>query len=153
MSTMSLPRQDEPTRSVRPGTRHSRPVSLPAPARFPVTSTRSGTRVRRQSPLARALMIFGIAITLVVSGTLYAGHEQVQLHQLQYQLQQEQSKFALSVNHVSALSAPAQITAHASTLHLVPPLTVTQIVAVSLKTPVPFPHFTSPVVRVSRTHR
>lgn len=150
---MPLPRREATPRPVRPGTRHPRQTPPPAPTRLPASTTRGGARTRRRSPLTRALTIFGLAIFLVVSGTLYAGHEQVQLHQLQFQLQQEQSKFALSVNKVSALSAPAQITAHANSLHLVPPVTVTQIVAVSLQTPVPLPHFTKPVVEVSRTHR
>ena len=143
-----MPRRDVAT---RPATRHPRPAPAPTPLQLPVRTAKS--RVRRRSPLARALTIFGVAIVLVVSGTLYAGHEQLQLHQLQYQLQQEQSKFALSVNDVSALSAPAQITAHASSLHLVPPVLVTQILAVSLLTPVPLPHFTRSVIEVSRTHR
>ncbi len=148
MSTMPMPRRDIAN---RPAVRHPRPEAAPAPSPFPVRTIKS--RVRRRSPLARALTIFGIAIVLVVSGTLYSGHEQLQLHQLQYQLQQEQSKFALSVNDVSALSAPAQITAHASSLHLVPPVLVTQIVAVSLTTPVPLPHFTRSVIEISRSHR
>ena len=148
-----MPRREESVRGVRPVTRHARPVAAPAPAKFPSAGTRGGARVRHQSPLARALVIFGIAILLVVSGTLYAGHEQVRLHQLQYQLQQEQSKFAFSVNNVSALSAPAQISAHASSLNLVAPVTITQIVAVSLNTVVPLPHFTSPVAQISRTLR
>jgi len=147
-----MPRREESVRGVRPVTRHARPVAAPSPAKFPSSATR-GARVRRQSPLARALVILGIAILLVVSGTLYAGNEQVRLHQLQYQLQQEQSKFAFSVNDVSALSAPAQISAHASSLNLVAPVTITQIVAVSLNTVVPLPHFTSPVTQISRTQR
>lgn len=148
MSTMPLPRRDVAT---RPATRHPRVTPPLAPSRLPVASP--GSRVRQRSPLVRSLVIFGFAVVLVVAGTLYAGHEQLQLHQLQYQLQQEQSKFALSVNDVSALSAPAQITAHASSLHLVPPVSVTQIVAVSLSTPVPLPHFTRSVVEISRAHR
>ncbi len=148
-----MPRREESVRGVRPVTRHARPVAAPSPAKFPSSATRGGARVRRQSPLARALVILGIAILLVVSGTLYAGNEQVRLHQLQYQLQQEQSKFAFSVNNVSALSAPAQISAHASSLNLVAPVTITQIVAVSLNTVVPLPHFTSPVTQISRTQR
>ena len=147
MSTMPLPRREISTRP----SRHPRAVPAPTPTRLPVKS--SSPRVRRSSPLLRALVIFGIAIVLVVSGTLVAGREQLQLHQLQYQLQQEQSKFALSVNTVSALTAPAQITAHASSLHLVAPKVVTQILSVSLLTPVPMPHFTRPVIEISRTHR
>ena len=54
-------------------------------------------------------------------------NRQVQLHQLQSQLLQEQSTYAVQVGSLTNLSAPSQIVTQAGALHLVNPTSVTQV--------------------------
>ena len=70
-----------------------------------------------------------------MAGSMVVANRQVQLHALQSQLLQAQSTYAEQVGSLTDLSAPSQIATKAGALHLVDPLTVTQVPSTSLDAP------------------
>lgn len=80
-------------------------------------------------------------------------NRQIEIHTLQSQLLQDQSTYAVQVGSLSNLSAPSQIATKAGALHLVDPMSVTQIPSTSLDAPLPLPKFSGYAPATSRTSR
>ncbi len=164
MSIVSLPRRD--VVSPRPASTPTRPRVRPAvrpssdPVRVP--STRADTRGRQvvtakhaasRSVLKRSVAIVVVAVVVAVFGSMLETNRQVQLHQLQSQLLQEQSAYAAQVGSLTNLSAPSVVVSQANALHLVNPTSVTQVPATSLDAILPLPKFTGYAPVTSRTQR
>jgi hypothetical protein len=94
-----------------------------------------------------------IALALSMAGSMVVANRQVQLHNLQTQLLQEQSTYAEQVGSLTDQSAPSQIATKAGALHLVDPLTVTQVPSTSLDALLPLPKFLGYAPATSRTLR
>lgn len=92
---------------------------------------------------------------MVVSlgGSMWVANRQIEIHTLQSQLLQEQSNFAEQVGSLTNLSAPSQIATQAGALHLVDPVSVTQVPTTSLDKPLPLPKFLGYAPATSRTIR
>jgi hypothetical protein len=86
-------------------------------------------------------------------GVLENAARQVRLHNLQVQLETDQSGYATQVGAVSNLSAPNVVASQASSLHLVDPLTVTQVPSTSLAATLPLPKFLGSAPVTPRTSR
>lgn len=84
---------------------------------------------------------------------MFAANRQVQIHQLQGQLLQLQSNYAQQVGSLTNLAAPGQIAEQAGVLHLVDPVSVTQVPSTSLDAPLPLPKFLGSAPVTSRTRR
>jgi hypothetical protein len=159
MSVISFPRRID-TRRARPATRpRTRPDVTPearrrpshvavAPRRRAVTST-----WRRATSLRKSSIIVIVALALSMAGSMVVANRQVQLHSLQSQLLQAQSTYAEQVGSLTDMSAPSQIATKAGALHLVDPLTVTQVPSTSLDAPLPLPKFLGYAPATSRTIR
>lgn len=80
-------------------------------------------------------------------------NRQIQIHALQTQLLQDQSSYAEQVGSTTNQSAPSQIATEAGSLHLVNPLSVTQVASTSLDAPLPLPKFLGYAPATSRTVR
>ena len=80
-------------------------------------------------------------------------NRQVQIHQLQSQLLQAQSNYAVQVGVLTNMAAPAKIATQAGALHLVDPLSVIQVPSTSLDAPLPLPKFLGSAPVTSRTTR
>lgn len=86
-------------------------------------------------------------------GSMVVANRQVEIHQLQSQLLQVQSSYAQQVATLTNMSAPGQIALRAGGLHLVDPVSVTQVLSTSLDAPLPLPKFLGPAPVTSRTNR
>jgi hypothetical protein len=80
-------------------------------------------------------------------------NRQIEIHNLQSQLLQDQSTYAVQTGSLTNLSAPSQIATQAGALHLVDPTSVTQVPSTSLDAPLPLPKFTGYAPATSRTVR
>ncbi|HTT58487.1 MAG TPA: hypothetical protein VMF33_00415, partial [Acidimicrobiales bacterium] len=112
MSTISYPRPID-TRQA-PGRRAR---SLPAQS-----TPRRAEAVRRwrtSSSARRASIIVVVALAISLAGSMFEANRQIEMHQLQSQLLQDQSTYAEQVGSLSNLSAPSQIATKAGALHLV----------------------------------
>lgn len=88
-----------------------------------------------------------------MGGSMVVANRQVQIHQLQSQLLLDQSNYAVQVGTLTNLSAPSQIATQAGALHLVDPVSVTQVPSTSLDAPLPLPKFLGSAPVTSRTSR
>jgi hypothetical protein len=80
-------------------------------------------------------------------------NRQVELHQLQSEVLQQQSSYAQQVSSLTNLSAPSVVVSQANALHLVNPTSVTQVPATSLDAILPLPNFSGYAPVTSRTQR
>jgi hypothetical protein len=97
--------------------------------------------------------VLGVALALSLAGSMLVANRQVQIHQLQGQLLQMQSTYAEQVGSMTNSAAPAQIAQQARALHLVDPVSVTQVPSTSLDAPLPLPKFLGSAPVTSRTQR
>jgi hypothetical protein len=151
MTVISFPRRVDtrrPTRpQARPATRRPSHEAV-APRRRVVASTWRGASAMRKSA-----MIVVVALTLSLAGSMVVANRQIQLHALQSQLLQEQSTYAEQVGSLTLMAAPSRIATQAGALHLVDPLTVTQVTSTSLDKPLLLPKFIGYAPATSRTIR
>lgn len=150
MSVIAFPRPVD-TRRFRP--KPDTAVKQPshragAPRRRAVLSIWRGATSTR-----RAAIVVMFALTLSLVGSMVAANRQIQLHSLQSQLLQEQSTYAVQVGSLTVKSAPSQIATRANALHLVDPISVTQVPSTSLDAPLPLPKFLGNAPATSRTIR
>ena len=161
MSVISFPRRADtlrPTRptttprswpSTRPATRTRRPShAAPAPRRGAAIET-----LRRTTPLRRSAVVIMIALSLSLAGSMIVANRQIQLHALQSQLLQDQSTYAEQVSSSTLMAAPSKVATQAGTLHLVAPVSVTQVPSTSLDVPLSLPKFIGYAPATSRTIR
>jgi hypothetical protein len=96
-----------------------------------------------------------VATSLAISmaGSMVVANRQVQIHQLQSQLLQMQSNYAEQVGTLTNVAAPSQIARQAGAMHLVDPVSVTQVPSTSLDAPLPLPKFWGSAPVTSRTIR
>ncbi|HUV58093.1 MAG TPA: hypothetical protein VMV96_04740 [Acidimicrobiales bacterium] len=150
MSVIAFPRPID-TRRVRPKldpTAHQPSHRAGAPRRRAVLSIWRGASSTRR---AAFVVLFALTISLV--GSMIVANRQIQLHALQSQLLQEQSTYAVQVGSLTDMSAPSQIATRAGALHLVDPVSVTQVPSTSLDAPLPLPKFLGYAPVTSRTIR
>ncbi|MDE3107065.1 MAG: hypothetical protein KGJ42_02790 [Acidobacteriota bacterium] len=145
MSVISFPRRVDTRRSRRP-IATTRPASRRAPAQ-------ERQRWRAATSSRRAIVVVGVALVISLGGSMYVANRQIEIHALQNQLLQEQSNYAEQVGSLTNLSAPSQIATRAGALHLVGPVSVTQIPTTSLTKPLPLPKFNGYATSTSRTIR
>ena len=147
MSVISFPRRVE---SLRPAPRPVRPASHRAvsPRRAVAAQRWRGTSSARKSAV---VVVLALAISL--TGSMFEANRQIEIHNLQSQLLQEQSTYAVQVGSLTNLSAPSQIATQAGALHLVDPTSVTQVPSTSLDAPLPLPKFSGYAPATSRTIR
>ena len=145
MSVISFPRRVDTRRA-------HRPVAVPRPAsrRAPVQERR---RWRRATSSRRAIVALAAAMVISLGGSMYVANRQIEIHALQSQLLQDQSNYAEQVGSLTNLSAPSQIATRAGALHLVGPVSVTQIPTTPLGRPLPLPKFNQYATATSRTIR
>jgi hypothetical protein len=93
------------------------------------------------------------ALALTLAGSMLDANRQVEIHDLQSQLLQDQSTYAEQVGNLTIISAPSQIATKAGALHLVDPVSVTQVPSTSLDAPLPLPKFSGYAPVTSRTNR
>ena len=155
MSVISLPRRIDTRRAhpesrprTRPDTKRRPSHVAAAPRRRAVTATWRGATSLRQSSIVVIL-----ALALAVAGSMVVANRQVELHSLQSQLLQSQSTYAEQVGSLTDQSAPSLIATKAGALHLVAPLSVTQVPSTSLDAPLPLPKFLGYAPATSRTIR
>ncbi len=151
MSVISFPRRVSPgptTRPLAPPTSRRAVHKERAPRRRAVVSIWRGASVERKS-----VLVVTVALILSLSGSMLVANRQIQLHELQSQLLQDQSTYAVRVGTLSNLSAPSQIASQAGALHLVDPVSVTQVPSTSLDVILPLPKFTGYAPVTSRTNR
>jgi len=151
VSVISFPRRVDTRRPPRPLARPAtrRPVHQePAPRRRAAASVWRGTSVQRKS-----VFVVALALVLSLAGSMLVANRQIQLHQLQSQLLQDQSSYAVRVGTLTNLSAPSQIASQAGALHLVDPVSVTQVPSTSLDAILPLPKFSGYAPVTSRTSR
>jgi hypothetical protein len=103
--------------------------------------------------LGKSTVIVVIALALSLAGSMVVANRQVEIHQLQSQLLQDQSTYAEQVGTMSNVSTPSQIASRASALHLADPVSVIQVPSTSLDAPLPLPKFTGYAPVTSRTLR
>jgi hypothetical protein len=84
---------------------------------------------------------------------MFEANRQVQLHQLQTQLLQVQSSYAEQVGAMTNISSPGQVAAQAGIMHLVDPVSLTQVPSTSLDAPLSLPKFLGYAPVTSRTNR
>ncbi|MFI5036127.1 MAG: hypothetical protein ACHQFZ_07985 [Acidimicrobiales bacterium] len=143
MSVVTLPRRVEAPRPVvAPRHRSAEPRRTAVRARWSHASV-----VRRSS------IVVVVALSLSLAGSMLVANRQVQIHQLQSQLLQLQSSYAQQVGTLSNMASPGQIAEQAGVLHLVDPLSVTQVPSTSLDAPLPLPKFLGSAPVTSRTRR
>jgi hypothetical protein len=97
--------------------------------------------------------VVGAALALTLAGSMFDANRQIEIHQLQSQLLQDQSTYAEQVGTLTVMSAPSQIATKAGALHLVDPTSVTQVPSTSLDATLPLPNFQGYAPVTSRTLR
>lgn len=150
MSVITFPRRVD-TRSPRPATRPTTRRAThraAAPRRVALWS-----RWRAATGTRRAAIIMAFALGCSMLGSMVVANRQVEIHQLQSQLLQVQSSYADQVGTLTNISAPGQIAKQAGALHLVDPVSVTQVPSTSLDVPLPLPKFLGSAPVTSRTSR
>ena len=159
MSVITFPRRVDtgrPRRGTRPQTRpqtrpdvRRRPTHVAvAPRRRAVTGT-----WRNASSLRKSCVVVIVALALSMAGSMVVANRQVQLHALQSQLLQAQSTYAEQVGSNTNLAAPSLVATKAGALHLVYPVSVTQVPSTSLDEPLRLPKFLGYAPATSRTIR
>jgi len=151
VSVVSFPRRVE-TRPVRPSG-PPRAVARPSTRRH--ASERRGLRSRwiAASAARKSTGVLALAVALSLGGSMFVANRQMQIHQLQTQLLQDQSTYAEQVGSLTEKSAPSLIASQAGALHLVQPVTVTQVPSTSLDVILPLPKFLGYAPVTSRTTR
>jgi hypothetical protein len=119
-----------------------------APRRRAVTRT-----WRDASSLRKACVVVIVALALSMAGSMVVANRQVQLHALQSELLQAQSTYAEQVGSNTNLAAPSLVATKAGALHLVYPVSVTQVPSTSLDEPLRLPKFLGYAPATSRTIR
>ena len=94
-----------------------------------------------------------MALGLSIAGSMLDANRQIEIHLLQSQLLQDQSTYAEHVGTLTVMSAPSQVATKAGDLHLVDPVSVTQVPSTSLDAPLPLPKFSGYAPVTSRTQR
>jgi hypothetical protein len=92
-------------------------------------------------------------LLVIIAAQMFVTQRQVDIHNLQAQLTQEQSNYAVQLGTTSNYSAPGYVATQAGLFHLATPTSVMQIPATSLDAPLPTPKFTGYAQVVSRTAR
>jgi hypothetical protein len=141
VSVVTLPR-----RPLAPDVRRA-PVEVARPA------TRRRARRRRSTSVQRAVGVLAAALAISLFGSMLVANRQVEIHQLQSRLLSLQSNYAEQVGSLTNSNAPSAIARAAGQLHLVDPVTVTQVPATSLDAPLPLPKFVGYAPVTSRTSR
>jgi phage tail tape-measure protein len=145
MSVISFPRRID--------TRPARPTARPA-ARERAAHRRGVTSIwRSASTVRKSALILSVAIAISVSGSMFVANRQMQIHQLQNQLLQDQSTYAVQIGSLTEKSAPSLIASQAGALHLVEPVIVMQVPSTSLDAILPLPKFSGYAPVTSRTIR
>ncbi|HQT99041.1 MAG TPA: hypothetical protein PLG60_00900 [Acidimicrobiales bacterium] len=145
MSVISFPRRVDTRRGRRPiATTRPRPVRAPVEER---------QRWRSSSSSRRAVVTLAVAMAISLAGSMWVANRQIEIHTLQSELVQEQSNYAVQVGSLTNLAAPSQIATKAGALHLVDPVSITQIPTTSLDKPLPLPKFNGYAPATSRTSR
>ncbi|MGD1012862.1 MAG: hypothetical protein ABR963_00525 [Acidimicrobiales bacterium] len=144
MSVISFPRRIE--------TRPSRPQSPPV-ARERVRRRHLSAVWTRSSTPRKSAFVLTAALVISISGSMFVANRQMQIHQLQNQLLQDQSTYAVQIGSLTEKSAPSLIASQAGSLHLVEPVTVTQVPSTSLDVILPLPKFSGYAPVTSRTIR
>lgn len=158
MTVISFPRRAVSVSPSRPDVRRARPATKPAtrrpaheavaPRRRAVTST-----WRNASAMRKSAIVVVVALALSLGGSMVVANRQIQLHNLQSQLLQEQSTYAEQVGSLTLMAAPSKIATQAGALHLVSPISETQVPSTSLDAPLPLPKFLGYAPATSRTNR
>ncbi len=143
MSVVTIPRRLEAPSS---------PRTQRAPAKHQI-KTAPRRRWRERSITFKVSVVVGLTVVVLLSGSSYAAQRQVQIHQLQTTLLQDQARYAAQVSALTNDAAPAHVAIQAGHLHLVVPTSVTQIPAVSLGAPLPTAHLVGPYSITPRTYR
>lgn len=160
MSVISLPRRDVVV--PRPGTGPTRPRVRPSTRTAPTPTTRPAVRPRHVarkgrlasiSNLTKSVTLVAAAVMFSLFGSMLATNRQVQLHQIQSQVLQDQSNYAAQIGSLTNLSTPSVVVSQANVLHLVNPTSVTQVPATSLDAILPLPKFSGYAPVTSRTQR
>ncbi len=110
-------------------------------------------RWRSRSLGTKLCAVAGVTLLLVMAGNSYAAQRQVEIHQLQSTLLQEQAKYAAEVATLTNTAAPARVAAAAGRLHLVLPSSVTQISTVPLTVALPTPTLRGSYTVTTRSYR
>jgi hypothetical protein len=84
---------------------------------------------------------------------MFVANRQMEIHQLQTQLLQDQSAYATQIGALTQKSAPSLIASQAGALHLVEPVAVAQVPSTSLDVILPLPRFSGYAPVTSRTIR
>jgi len=108
---------------------------------------------RNATSLRKSCVIVIVALAISMVGSMIVANRQVQLHALQSQLLQAQSTYAEQVGTNTNLAAPSLVATKAGALHLVYPVTVTQVPSTSLDEPLRLPKFLGYAPATSRTIR
>jgi hypothetical protein len=150
VSIITLPRRVE----VKPARRSARPAVQRTTRRDRAAHRRErGSLWLASRAVRRSSIVVVVALTLTILGSMYDASRQIEIHQLQSQLLQDQSNYAEQVGTLTVMSAPSQIATKAGALHLVDPLSVTQVPSTSLDVPLPLPKFSGYAPATSRTIR
>ena len=145
MSVITLPRRSDTRERVRPTTK---PVTRRPAHRAKATRRRAVITVwMGASTSRRSALIVMTAILISLSGSMLVSSRQIEIHQLQSQLLQDQSSYAVQVGTMTNTSAQA------GALHLVEPVVVVQVPSTSLDAPLPLPKFSGSAPATSRTIR
>jgi uncharacterized protein HemX len=152
VSVITFPRRVE--------TRPARPTALPRTRESGAAHQRPNARRlavrarwRASTSLRRSCVVVVVALGLSLAGSMFDANRQIEIHQLQSQLLQDQSTYAEQVGTLTVMSAPSQVATQAGALHLVDPVTVTQVPSTSLDAPLPLPKFSGYAPVTSRTLR
>ena len=94
-----------------------------------------------------------VAVALSLAGSMFEANRQVEIHQLQSQLLQDQSTLAEQLGSMTNPSAPSQVASRAGSLHLVEPVSVIQVPSTSLDATLPLPKFSGYAPVTPRTSR
>jgi hypothetical protein len=144
VSVVTLPR--------RVASRPSAPTT-PAPARHRAPSRSIFARWSAQPIGIRLALVVVSSLVVVMAGNSYVAQRQVEIHQLQAQLLQDQANYAARVAGVTNMAAPARVAAQAGHLHLVVPTQVTQIPTVPLSRVLPLPVLNGSYSVTTRTYQ
>lgn len=150
MSVISFPRRVDTRRPIR----RSRPVTRRALHQETAPRRKAATRLWRGTSAGRkSAVVVILALVLSLGGSMIVANRQIEIHQLQSQLLQDESTYAVQVGTLTNLSAPSQIASQAGALHLVDPVSVTQVPSTSLDAILPPPKFSGYAPVTSRTLR
>lgn len=150
MSVITFPRRVE----VRPARRTTRSTTkLQSTPALPTHRRARGSLWLGSKAVRRSAIVVVVALALSIAGSMLDANRQIQIHQLQSQLLQDQSTYAEQVGTLTVMSAPSQVATQAGALHLVDPVSVTQVPSTSLDAPLPLPKFSGYAPVTSRTNR